>query len=119
MKRGLNIKSYIGIGVALCISLLCLFDMLDYNANSLDYERVYHIGSEGVKWKYQSGQNFIFWNIGLIVLAITYIATNLFYLIKFQESRILKTVLLCIEIGWFIWAVWFIYSWYLIDFDHW
>jgi hypothetical protein len=54
MNRGLKIKSYIGITVALCLSLLSLFEIIDYTTNPSEYERVYHFGSEGVEWKYQT-----------------------------------------------------------------
>lgn len=118
MKRGLKIKSYLGISVALFICWIYLFETLDYKANPLEFEMVYHIGSEGVEWKYQSGQNFITWNIGEIVLGALYITASLFYLLKFKENRVLKIALLSVEISWLIWVVWSFYSWYLTGFDH-
>lgn len=90
MKRGLKIKSCAGIGVALFLCWIYWCDILGYKANTLEYEWVYHIGSKGVDWKYQNGQNFITWNIGQIVLGVLYITASLFYLLKFRENRVLK-----------------------------
>jgi|GEM_PF-3441216 len=118
MKIGLKIKSYVGIVVALFVFLLSLLEIIDYNSNLLEYERVYHIGNEGVEWKYQNGQNIITWNIGFIIIAVLYIVINLFSLLKFKENRILKSIILCVEILFLIWIIWSLYEWYLIDFDH-
>lgn len=118
MKSNPKIKSYIGIVIALFTSLIYLFGIIDYNANPLEYERVYHIGSKGVEWKYQNGQNFITWNIGLIIIAVLYIIANLFFLLKFKENKVLKFIILCVEVIFLIWIIWSLYKWYLIDFDH-
>src|SRR5690554_2342048 len=118
MKIGLKIKSYVGIVIALLIALLSLFEIMDYNTNPLEYERVYHIGSDWVEWKYQSGQNFITWNIGLIIFAVLYIIANLFFLFKFKENKVLKFIILCVEIIFIIWVIWSLYEWYIIGFDH-
>lgn len=118
MKIGLKIKSYVGIVIALLIALLSLFEIMDFNTNPLEYERVYHIGSDWVEWKYQTGQNFITWNIGLIIFAVLYIIANLFLLFKFKGNKVLKFIILYVEIIIIIWIIWSLYKWYLIDFDH-
>lgn len=118
MSIVLKIKSYVGIVIALLIALLSLFEIIDYNTNPLEYERVYHIGSDWVEWKYQSGQNFITWNIWLIIFAVLYIIANLFFLFKFKENKVLKFIILCVEIIFIIFIIWHLYEWYLIDFDH-
>lgn len=118
MKIGLKIKSYIGIVIALLIALFSFFEIIDYNSNPLEYERVYHVGSEGVEWKYQNGQNFITWNIGLFIVTVLYILANLFFLFKFKENKVLKFIILCVEVAFLIWIIWSLYEWYLIDFDH-
>lgn len=113
-----KIRSCIGIIVALFVSFLSFFEIMDYNTNPLEYERVYHIGSEGVKWQYQSGQNFITWNTGFIIITILYVIANLFSLLKFKENKMLKFIVLCVEIAFLIWVILSLYEWYLIDFDH-
>jgi len=115
MQKSIKIKSFVGIAIALFFILLSFFEIVDYNINALEYEKVYHIGSEGVEWKYQSGQNFITWNIGLIVIAVIYIIANLFLLFNFKGNRPLKLIILYVEIIFFIWSL---YEWCLIDFDH-
>ena len=112
MNIELKIKSYIGIVVTLLIALLSLFEIMDYNTNPLEYKRVYHIGSDWVEWKYQSGQNFITWNIGLIIFAVFYIIiANLFSLFKYKENKVLKFIILCVEIIFIIWIIWYLYKW--------
>lgn len=118
MKVGIKIKTFVGIAIAFIFALLSFFEIIDYNFNYLEYERVYHIGSEGVEWKYQSRQNFIAWNIGLIIIAVLYIIVNLFFLFRLKENKFLKFIILCVEIIFLIWIIWFLYEWYLIDFDH-
>lgn len=118
MKVGIKIKTFIGIVIAFLLVLLSFFEIIDYNFNYLEYERVYNIGNEAVDWKYQSGQNFITWNIGLIIIAVLYIIVNLFFFFKFKEKKFLKIIILCAEIIFLIWIIWHLYEWYLIDFDH-
>jgi len=118
VKTRLKIKSCIGIIIALLIIFLSFFEIIDYNYNPLEYERVYHIGSKGVEWKYQNGQNFISWNIGLSIFGILYIITNLFYTLKFKKNKYLKLIIICEEIIFLIYIIKSLFEWYLIDFDY-
>lgn len=118
MKKFFNIKSYIGLVVALFIAFVSLFEIIDYKANPIDYQRVYHIGSVGVEWKYESGQNLVTWNVGIVTLSVLYVVANLFYLFKFKKNKFLQIILLCVEISWLVWIVWFLFDWYSAGFDH-
>jgi len=114
----MNIKTYIKVFIASIVILLSVFEILDYNSNPMEYKRVYHFGVQGVDWKYQNGQNFIKWNIGIILITFFYIILNLTYFLKFRENKVYKYIVLFVDFVIILNVFWFLYGWFLIDFDH-
>ncbi len=117
MRRLVKIKSYVGIAIGLFAIVLFISDIIGYVYNPLDYERVYHIGSPGVKWRFQSGNNFIICNLILMLVALLYILLNILFLTRYKSSKRLKAILLCIEVTWVLWMAYSYYEWYLLGFD--
>ena len=110
-------KSYIGIAIGILLVSVFGSDIVGYISSPLEYDRVYHIGISGVKWKYQSGSNFIIWNLILTLVALLYILLNVLFLTRYSGSMRLKVVLLCIEFIWLIWMAYSYYHKYLSGFD--
>lgn len=113
-----KIKSVVRLTVALFVIFINLFEVLDYKYNPMEYERVYHIGNEGVDWKFRSEQNFIIWNIGSISLAAIYLVVSLFYFINREEAKYSKVVLIVFELVGLLWVLWTLYLWYSTGFDY-
>lgn len=118
MSQLLKIKSYLGIFIALCISVYCIFEIFDYRAQPEEYERVYRIGNEDGSWQYRSGQNLIQWNLALTTISLFYIVTALVYIFKYTKNKIFSYCLLMFELIFVVWFIWQLYSWYSIGFDH-
>lgn len=110
-------KSYIGIAFGILLVIVFVSNIVGYINTPFEYNRVYHIGISGVKWKYQSGSNFIIWNLILTLVVLLYILLNVLFLTKYRGSVRLKVALVCIEFAWFVWMAYSIYLKYLSGFD--
>jgi hypothetical protein len=118
MKIFFSIKSCIGIAIALLILIVNISEISDFQSDRETYTKVYHIGSDGVKWKYQSDRNFIINDIIHIILCSIYIVGNILFLTKSKHNNVVKYLIIFVELIIIVFFIYLIFSWIVSGFDH-
>ena len=118
MSRIFIIISSLGIALAALLTFIYIDETISFVQNPEVYHQVHHFGEHAFKWKYKTDFTFIVSNILNSIIGVSYIIASILFLLKFDQRKKLRYLLLIFEVLLILHSAYWYYQWSLIGFDH-